>query len=53
MKPSPETVSNDLMSLQTNSTHFSVMPDLTDEGIPIGLKKLPMPREEDDEPHLD
>jgi len=29
------------------------MPDLTDEGIPIGLKKLPIPREEDDEPHLD
>jgi len=29
------------------------MPDLTDEGIPIGLKKLAMPRKEDDEPQLD
>jgi len=42
-----------LMSLHTNSTHVSMMPDLADEGIPTDLKKLPIPREEDDAPYLD
>jgi len=43
MKPSPDTVSNDLMSLQTNSAHLSVICDFTVDGILVGLKKLPIP----------
>jgi hypothetical protein len=48
MKPTPETVSNGLLSLQEKLSHLSVMPDLTDVGTPIDLKKLPIPGHEDD-----
>jgi hypothetical protein len=42
-----------LLSLQTNSAHFSVMPDLTDAGTPIDLKNLPISGHEDDELDFD
>jgi len=53
MKLSPDAVSNDLMSLQTNSMHLSVICDFTVNGILVGLKKLPIPTFEVEAPLSD